>query len=404
VTGTFRGEGPLCKLAPMREAVTFDDEDEDNAAKVPSTVTLGQTDWTAETMISAIKRETIQLSPRFQRRDAWDLTRKSRFIESLVVGLPIPQIVLAESIKERSKFIVLDGKQRLLSLLQFWGMGDGRNNAFALKGLELDDSLRGVNYQTLSTNQKLRPKYDALLNQTIRTVVIKGWRDLAFLHTVFLRLNTGSLPLSPQELRQAAFPGDYTDALDDFSVASKPLQDFLGLKEPDYRMRDVELVARFVSFALFLDEYTGRMKPFLDTSFEKLNKSWKSYKARIEALFSSFEAALASMEAVFGAGKVARKEGSNQLNKAIFDALIFYFRLPELQKVAPKHKKALQEGYAKLLGQADFLAAVERATADVPNTFARLSGVGGTLEKATGIDLPKPELRETTTGQRIVCA
>jgi hypothetical protein len=387
----------------MREAVTFEDEDEDNAAKVPSSVTLGTTDWTAETMISAIDRETIQLSPRFQRRDAWDLVRKSRFIESLIVGLPIPQIVLAESRTEQSRFIVLDGKQRLLSLVQFWGKGDGKNNAFSLKGLELEESLEGVDFEQLSTKQKLRKKYDALLDQTIRTVVIKGWKDVTFLHTVFVRLNTASLPLSPQELRQAAFPGKYTDALDDFSVDSAPLQSFLGLDEPDYRMRDVELVARFIAFALFLDEYQGRMKPFLDFSFGKLNESWKSYRSKVTELFETFEAALLAAERVFGEGKVARKESSKQLNKSIFDALMFYFRFPNIREGAEANKKAVRDGYAKLLTKTNFVAAVERATADVPNTFVRLSEVGKMLARTTGEDVPAVEIQETKAGARINC-
>ncbi|MGZ8225662.1 MAG: DUF262 domain-containing protein [Methylococcaceae bacterium] len=73
-------------------------------------------DWTTETIISQIKKGNIQLNPDFQRRDAWDKSRKSRFIESLILGLPVPQIVLAESKERRGAYIVLDGKQRLLSI------------------------------------------------------------------------------------------------------------------------------------------------------------------------------------------------------------------------------------------------------------------------------------------------
>ncbi len=388
---------------PMQPPVTFEDEEEENTEKVPTTVTLGTTDWTAETMISAIKRKTIQLSPRFQRRDAWDVTRKSRFIESLIVGLPVPQIVLAESIADKAQLIVLDGKQRLLSLMQYWGIGEGKNNKFALKGLELEPTLIGVDYEQLEA-PALKSKFDALLNQTIRTVVIKGWKDVGFLHTVFVRLNTASLPLSPQELRQAAYPGGYTDALDDFSVGSKALQKFLSLDEPDYRMRDVELVARFVAFSMFLEDYQGRMKGFLDMSFEKLNKSWKSNRNRVSDLFQTFDDALASLEEVFGAGRVARKAGSKQLNKAIFDALIFYFSSASVRSAAKRHKKAVQDAFAKLLAQPSFAAAVESATADVPHTFSRLSDVGKMLHRATKAPVPELEFDESSSRQRITYA
>ena len=76
-------------------------------------------DWTTETVISQINKGNIQLNPRFQRRDAWESDRKSRFIESLIIGLPLPQLVLAEAKNKRGSYIVIDGKQRLLSIRQF---------------------------------------------------------------------------------------------------------------------------------------------------------------------------------------------------------------------------------------------------------------------------------------------
>src|SRR4051812_41918067 len=114
--------------AKPQQVTEFDtDVDEQDVAEELSAgsnaAVVTGTDWTTETVVSQLKKGNIQLTPRFQRRDAWKKDRKSRFIESLIVGLPIPQIVLAESKSERGKFIVLDGKQRLLALLQFWGFG-----------------------------------------------------------------------------------------------------------------------------------------------------------------------------------------------------------------------------------------------------------------------------------------
>lgn len=123
----------------------FDDEaDEEGVAEqlepgeIAAVVT--GTDWTTETIVSQLTRGNIQLNPRFQRRDAWKQDRKSRFIESLIVGLPIPQIVLAEAKRQRGKFIVLDGKQRLLTILQFWGNGEGTNNEYRLSGSRIKDN------------------------------------------------------------------------------------------------------------------------------------------------------------------------------------------------------------------------------------------------------------------------
>src|SRR5699024_7772964 len=75
-----------------------------------SSAVVSGNDWTTETLINQINKGNILLNPDFQRRDAWDKKRKSRFIESLILGLPIPQIVLAESKERRGSYIVLDGK------------------------------------------------------------------------------------------------------------------------------------------------------------------------------------------------------------------------------------------------------------------------------------------------------
>ena len=80
------------------------------------------TDWTADTILSQLQKGNIDLDPTFQRRDAWSQARKSKFIESIILGLPIPQLVLAESPDSKGTFIVIDGKQRLLSLQQFAGI------------------------------------------------------------------------------------------------------------------------------------------------------------------------------------------------------------------------------------------------------------------------------------------
>jgi hypothetical protein len=121
--------------------VEFDDEsDEQDVAEelTPGSVAavVTGTDWTTETIVSQLKRRNIQLNPRFQRRDAWKRDRKSRFIESLIVGLPIPQIVLAESKEDHwhptgENVTVVQGSLSLgmgnsfdVGLLHAYGVGD----------------------------------------------------------------------------------------------------------------------------------------------------------------------------------------------------------------------------------------------------------------------------------------
>ena len=169
-----------------------------------SSAVVSGNDWTTETLLNQINKGNILLNPDFQRRDAWDKKRKSKFIESLILGLPIPQVVLAESKERRGAYIVLDGKQRLLSIRQFSADADDKvYEQLKLTGLEIRDDLKRKSLQDLRDDLDLFDDLSAFENQPIRTVVIKNWPDEDFLYHVFLRLNTGSVPLSPQELRQA---------------------------------------------------------------------------------------------------------------------------------------------------------------------------------------------------------
>lgn len=149
-----------------------DSPDEDAIGDTTQAV-LWASDWTSETILAQLKRGNIELSPRFQRRDAWSRPNKSRFIESLLLGLPVPQIVLAERTDKRGQYIVLDGKQRLLTLLHFSGGGEGKDVGFRLSGLEVRKDLSRVSYKRLSERPELQNEFNTFASQTIRAVVIK---------------------------------------------------------------------------------------------------------------------------------------------------------------------------------------------------------------------------------------
>jgi hypothetical protein len=381
----------------LTQETEFDDEsdEQDVAEQIPPgsvAAVVSGTDWTTETLVSQLKRENIQINPRFQRRDAWKRDRKSRFIESLIVGLPIPQIVLAESKTDRGKFIVLDGKQRLLAILQFWGIGEGENNAYTLSGLTLRGDLKRKSYEELATDPAYEADYNALCNQPIRTIVIRNWKDTDFLHTVFLRLNTSSVTLSPQELRQALLPGKFTDYIDDAAGQSPSLRQLLGISAPDPRMRDIEILARFLAFRFFADSYPGRMKKYLDATFEAFNARWSEYKPKIEAAQSQFEKGVEELLKVFGED-VARKPSSIQFNRAIFDALIYFYSQQGVRQALRTKRGRVRKAYAELFEpESKFLKAVESDTAGAPNTSARLRIWGETLSRIAGQTFSVPKI------------
>jgi len=83
-------------------------------------IIVASRDWTVETIVRQIEQENIDLDPAFQRRNAWRDHRRSRLIESFVLGFPVPQLVLAENPRRRGTFIVIDGKQRLLTIASLY--------------------------------------------------------------------------------------------------------------------------------------------------------------------------------------------------------------------------------------------------------------------------------------------
>jgi Protein of unknown function DUF262 len=154
-----------------------------------SEVIISSSDWTIETILDQLIRGNIQIDPNSPRRDVWDLVVKSRFIESIMLGLPIPQIVLAAYGKERGKHIVVDGNQRLLSILEFYGRSETESNNFALTGLEFITDLNGCSYDSIGKNISLNSVLTNLDIQTIRVVRIQNWSDESLLDNIYSRLN-----------------------------------------------------------------------------------------------------------------------------------------------------------------------------------------------------------------------
>lgn len=317
-----------------------DDRDDDldvepSPARFQEAVLYG-TDWTVRTLLQQIEQGNIDLSPKFQRRDAWNSRNKSRFIESVALQLPIPQIVLAERREQRGTYIVLDGKQRLLTLAQFAGeLPDShplweesfKPQPLKLTGLKVLTDLNGKTYADLVNSPELgqiRTQFD---NHTIRSALIRNWPDEDYLYEVFIRLNTGSARLSPQELRQAMKPGPFTEFLSIRSGNSAVLQSILGLTRPDFRMRDVDLLLRLIAFLTRLPYYKGNLKPFLDETHEHFNVNWATEHAAVEGLVDRIEDGLTFLITCFGDPRAVGRRWAGEsfelpVNRAVLDVQI----------------------------------------------------------------------------------
>lgn len=353
----------------------FDEDSQDievNPSDLENTFLWG-VDWTTETIINQIKKKNIDLDPAFQRRDAWNDKMRSSFIESILLGVPIPQIVLAERNTEKgSSYIVLDGKQRLTSIMKF-SQASSDYESFRLGQLDVLKSLNGKTYNTLP--DKERNTFD---NRTIRAVVIRGWTSESTLYSIFLRLNVGSLTLSPQELRKALHPGPFVDYIDELSIKMNSYQYLLGKNSPDKRMRDIELLLRIFGYKFNIDNYHGNLKDFLDDTCKKLNNSWEQQKEEIQEFGNNFSASvdflkelLQSDQDLFKASKVFVT--NPRLNKAIFEVLAYNFTSKSIINLVNAQRDLFIKKFEELKSTEEFNYSVNNTTKETGRLKTRFT-------------------------------
>lgn len=348
-------------------------------------------DWTTDTIVTQLRKGNIDLNPRFQRREAWTPRKKSLFIESIILNFPIPQIVLAERQDDPNTYIVLDGKQRLLAIRQFCANEADQNDGFAtlnLSELSVRPDLEGLSYEALLSQPHNTDILNAFDNHTIRTVVIRNWSSDSYLHRVFLRLNTESVPLSPQELRQALLPGDFTDFVDEFATSSTALQSALGISGPDFRMRDNEIFLRHIAFAIRAEEYRGNLKSFLDDSTRLLNSRWGEDKLYILSAAQQCDDAILATQEIFGIPDSFKtySDGSFQrrFNRAVFDIMTYYFRTETIRQQAVKNSTNVRDAFiTRSTEDSEFLQSLTTTTKSKRFTAMRFVTWAEELSKAT---------------------
>jgi hypothetical protein len=372
-------------------------ESEDDLAQLAPEVirqaVVSATDWTTETIISQIQKGNIQLSPDYQRRDAWRPVRKSRFIESLILGLPVPQIVLAAAESRRGSYLVLDGKQRLLSICQFAAKeNDPRFEQLRLSRLDIKRELNGKTLEDMKLDLSMYDDVAAFDNQTIRTIVIKNWPNETFLYHVFHRLNTNSVTLSPQELRQALHPGKFVQFINEASKTNPAIRDILGLSEPDFRMRDTELLIRYLAYKNFMIHYRGNLKAFLDQTCNVLNGEWQNREHEVKAQIDEFNQIHDAIRKVFGEDSYHKWTGNmfeQRFNRAIFDIMIFAFDDRKSRQQLICSGSVVIKLFKNLcVSNVEFLNSIEQTTKSMHAVKTRFSVWADVLNRNLGVNLP----------------
>jgi len=353
-------------------------------------ITAAPNDFNIKTIFDFIQSGAVSI-PGFQRNYVWDLTRASKLIESIIIGLPIPQVFLYE--ESRNKFLVIDGQQRLMTIYYFIKQRFPKmekraelRSVFAEHGhipeeilhddaffskfnlrlpsklINVPNKFHGINYSTLGD---LKTQFDL---RTIRNVIIKQnvpQDDDSSIYEIFNRLNSGGVNLKAQEIRVSLYHSGFYDLLYKINV-NAAWRKLLGLSEPDLHMKDIEILLR--GFAMLIEgkNYTPSMTKFLN-GFSKKSKGLKSEQIEyLEALFTSFIDSCSNLSEKAFYSKYGKFNIS--LYEAVFAAVCsqaFTSRSLVTNKIVASNIVALQE-------DSEFSKAAQFDTASTSNVSTRL--------------------------------
>lgn len=315
-----------------------DEEDEVQIDEYDITATPN--DFNVSTLFNFIESGAVRI-PGFQRNFVWDQVRSSKLIESLILGIPVPQLFLYE--QARNRFLVIDGQQRLMSIYYFIKRRFPRKEKrveiraiFDKEGkipdvvlhnddffddfkLKLSEKLpnqknkfHGLNYSILGdykTQFDLRP---------IRNIIVKQSSpadDDSSMYEVFNRLNTGGINLRPQEIRTSMYHSNFYDMLYRVNTDMR-WRLILNSPEPDLHMKDIEILLRGFAMLINGGQYAPSMVRFLNQFSRMCEAHDEAQNHYLGALFESF---LAACDQLPKGAFINLK--NNRFNIAIFEAV-----------------------------------------------------------------------------------
>lgn len=338
----------------------LDDDLADDDAVVPYTyaITSYGADYPVDGLVKRIRDGAI-LIPEFQRKFVWKKPQASRFVESLLLGLPVPGVFF-EKEQHEQKLLIIDGQQRLLSLSYFYeGLFADTKREFTLTGVQ--EQFEGKTYKTLSEEDRRR-----LDDSIIHATVVRQDEpsdDRGSIYHVFERLNTGGMPLSPQEIRTCVYHGPFCELLKQLNQ-HETWREIFGSESS--RMKDHELILRFFALAYESDDYSRPMKGFLN-KFMGIHRNLELRLTK-ESLTEDFTR---TIDCVFKAiGKRAFRPKST-INAAVFDAVSVAVK-KRLEKGEIEDFRAMETAYTSLLESDDFEQAYMKSTADESSVRRRI--------------------------------
>ena len=373
------------------EEIEFDQPLEEEIADIPLAkgerkLFTDPSDPEVDSLHRKWQKGRLLIQPDFQRQFVWDSIKASRLIESALLEIPLPVIYLSE--EKDGKEHVIDGQQRLTA---FFSYLDGKfpdGKEFKLTGLKVFTELKGKTYRELPDDLQ-----DKIRSCHVRTITFKkeSLPDLKF--EVFERLNTGSVSLNDQELRNCIYRGEYNNLLRKLST-DPDFTFLLGLTRPDKRMKDVELVLRFAAFhhATYLN-YKPPMRNFLNKEAEKHRSASKETLAEIQTAFKNACQIVRSLLAKnafkrFYKGDDKDPNGRWELKKfnaSLYDILMCTFAREDKNRVF-QNLDGVREALIHLMTEdQEFIDAIELSTSSVQAVTARFDKWRLALQQVIGV-------------------
>ena len=310
------------------------------------------------------------IKPELQRKYVWTKVEASRFIDSILLGLPVPSIFLAKESDETK--LIVDGYQRIMTVNDYIkGLFSQDNKVFKLTNTDsINERWRGKSFKELTIEEQRR-----IRNTTIHAIIFeqKYPSNNTGMYQIFERINTGGRTLKPQEIRNCVYQGEFNNLL--FELNKDENWRFLVGKQEDSRMADLELILRYfaikelyfnkntvtqINLVKYLNEVMGKYQ-HLDT--EKYNE----FKNEFEKIVCILREHISSN--VFKNLKRNGKEYTNKVSPSIFDAVTIstYRAINE-----NKQFMDLSNKYHKLCSNKEFIDSTSQHTTNLANIFKRI--------------------------------
>lgn len=369
-------------------------KDESESIEIPELkrkVFADQGDLEIDSLYRKWKDGDLNIQPDFQRGFVWDIVKASRLVESILLDIPLPVIYLSQ--EKDGKEYVIDGQQRLTSFFSFI---DGKlpfGKDFKLTGLNVFSELVGKYFKDLPRELQKKIRFYKIRTITFRK---ESEQDLKF--EVFERLNTGSVSLNDQELRNCIYRGKYNDLLWELSE-DKIFRELLSINKPEKRMRDVELVLRFAAFfhSTYIN-YKPPIKNFLNNDMEKYR--FISDKDAFE-LRNAFKNTTTIIKYLLGDhafkryynGNESHPNGyweKNKFNASLYDILMDSFARID-KNIAMRNLDYIREALIDIItSDQQFIDSIELSTSSTQAIYMRFHKWRNTLDSIFGITAKEP--------------